>query len=103
MDDSNIKTIHALNKFYLEKISKMEHKDRCIHSGIHKDSFDSDRDVFETSMKVVFQTMSMTFGYVMAMTQGDIRKSKGIMTDNVNYNLAMLEDMYIEIYKNKRN
>lgn len=97
--ENPIKSLYALNSFYLQKISELNNMGGNIHAKMSIDNEKEDMDAYRLACKMMAQTTSIVFGYLMGLTFGDIKKTQDLMAEMIGRQMRDLEEKYGTFYK----
>jgi hypothetical protein len=98
--ENTIKSLYALNSFYLKKLSELNNVGGNIHAKLSIENDSDDRDAYRLACKMMAQTTSIVFGYLMGLTFGDIKKTQDLMAEMISRQMRDLDEKYGTFYKN---
>jgi len=98
--ENPIKSIYALNSFYMKKIAELNNVGNNIHAKISMDNEQEEMEAYQMALKIMAQTTSNAFGYIMGLTFGDMKKTQNLMAEMFGRQMRDLEEKYGEFYKN---
>jgi hypothetical protein len=89
-----IDSIYALNSFYLKKLGDLQTSDGNIHCKMTVENEDDEMIAYRMALQVMAQTTSIVFGYLVGLSDGNIKKAEEIMDQMTARQRKDLSDKY---------